>query len=53
MRRAIRKVVECPWKKEFINWDTCAFHCNYSGSYNEFFGYINCNYRKNKKGIAL
>jgi len=51
MQRAIRKLVKCPMKEKFINWETCAFYCDYSGSYDEFFGYINCNYKKRGKPV--
>ena len=52
MKRAIRKMVKCPQEKRFINWDTCAFHCDYSGSYDEFLGYILCNYKKEGKSVV-
>ncbi len=47
----IRKMVKCPWKKKFVNWETCAYHCKYNGGYDEQYSMkIWCSYPTLRKG---
>lgn len=45
MKRVIRIVVKCPWKKKLIKFDFCAYHCKYNCGYDDNFGRnIRCSY---------